>query len=124
TDTSVGVNGFSQIQYSLFWNNVNTQVTPNVNPANVLWLTNDGDFLGSVAPIIADPQFVDPAKGNFKLKPTSPAIDAGRSEVGPLPAGDAIFPTVDQQLNSQGGIRTDPRTLPFGETPGRSDIFG
>src|SRR5262249_40159886 len=61
---------------------------------------------------------------NFALQPTSPAIDAARSEIGPLPAGDAIFPTVNQLLTSAGGVRTDPTSLPPGETPGRSDIFG
>ena len=127
-DNSTGVVGESQLQYDLFWNNVDTHAPlgqPNpVNPANVLWLTNDGDFLGNNAPLEADPQFVNPAAGNFQLKPTSPAINAGRSEIGPLPAGDMIFPTDNQLLTSQVGIRTDPNSLPPGESPGRTDIFG
>ena len=48
-------NGFSQIQYNLFFNNVDKQVTPNIDPADVSWTTNVGDFRGNVAPIIGDP---------------------------------------------------------------------
>jgi hypothetical protein len=38
--------------------------------------------------IEADPQFVDPANGNFHLQPTSPAIDAGNINAPELPAAD------------------------------------
>ncbi len=126
TNASIGTNGFSQIQYSLFFNNVNNNNNdlPTANPADVIWNTNVGDFEGNVAPIFGDPRFIDPAHGNFGLQANSAAIDAARSEIGPLPAGDMIYPTVNQQLDSTGGIRTDPTTLPFGETPGRSDLFG
>ena len=126
TNASIGVNGESQLQYNLFFNNVNNNTgdAPTANPADLIWNTNDGDFLGNNAPIFGDPKFIDPANGNFGLQPTSAAIDAARSEIGPLPSGDMIFPTVNQQLNSIGGIRTDPTTLPFGETPGRSNICG
>ena len=119
TNASIGTNGFSQIQYSLFFNNVNNNNNdlPTANPADVIWNTNVGDFEGNVAPIFGDPKFIDPAHGNFGLQATSAAIDAARSEIGPLPAGDMIFPTVNQQLDSTGGIRTDPTTLPFGGDP-------
>ena len=66
------------------------------------------------APIFGDPQFVE--RGQRQLRsssrpPRRSTRPAARS--GPLPAGNAIFPTVNQLLNSIGGIRTDPATLPF-----------
>ena len=84
--------------------------------------TNDGDFSGNIGAVFGDPQFVGPVgpatrPQNFELQPTSPAINAARSEIGPLPAGDAIYP--DRRLIAQRrrrhGTRTDPTTLPFPE---------
>ncbi len=49
--------------------------------AGTLWWHNSTDYSGAVtvsAPDLhADPQFADPGCGDFHLKPTSPAIDAG-----------------------------------------------
>ncbi len=124
--TTAGQAGDSQLQYNLYFNNI----------ANLLVTTNDGDFEGNVGAVFADPQFVGPVgKGNasaqnFELEPTSPAINSARSEIGPLPEANAIFPAVDLTLN--GGVVTETRTNPnafppfSSEEPGRLgvDSFG
>jgi hypothetical protein len=111
-----GQAAFSQLQYNLFFNDAQ----------NILVTTNDGDFAGNVNPTYADPQFVNASALNFNLQATSPAINQARSEIGPLPAGNAIFPTVNVTLN--GGVltevRTDPATLSPTEMPGRSLDLG
>jgi hypothetical protein len=112
-----GQAGESQLQYDLFFNNgQNTVIT-----------TTDGDFAPPAGLISGDPQFVGPVgpnlpatSQNFELQSTSPAIDAGRSEDGPLPAANVIYPGVDISLS--GGLinqtRTDPSTLTGSEEPG------
>ena len=69
---------------------------------------------------------LDATAQNFELQPTSPAIDAGRSEIGPLAGGNAIYPASTSHLAGGQviGTRTDPATLPPGEVPGKSDLFG
>jgi hypothetical protein len=119
---AAGQAGESQLQYNLF----------NNNGTNLIINTNDGDFGGNFGSIFGDPQFVGPvgtgdaSAQNFELKITSPAINASRSEIGPLPAGNAIFPTTSLQL--AGGvatqIRTDPATVVFPQIPGRDVPFG
>jgi hypothetical protein len=111
-----GMAADSQLQYNLFYANAtNTVITTSV----LL------DFQGNVGPIFADPQFVNAAAGNFDLEPTSPAIDEARSEIGPLVAGNAIYPTTTLTLS--GGVltenRTDPATLTGVEMPGRDLEF-
>ncbi len=107
----------SQLQYNLYFGDAQ----------NILVTTDDGDFAGNVNSINADPQFVSASTGNFDLEPTSPAIDQARSEIGPLPAGNAIYPTADLSLN--GGVITETRTDPASltnpiEMPGRDLILG
>jgi len=110
----------SQAQYNLFWQNA-----VNIQSGGI-------GFLGNTGAIIGDPDFLDPASLNFQLGPNSAAIDASRSEIGPLAAGDAIFPTVTQIVNqtAQGpvptsvSVRTDPNSLTFPATPGRVNPNG
>ncbi|MHB1559808.1 MAG: S8 family serine peptidase, partial [Isosphaeraceae bacterium] len=120
-----GQAGLSQLQYNLFYQ----------NGTNVVDTTNVGDFRQNNFPIYGDPQFVGPigsgdaSAQNYELKSTSIAIDAGRSEIGPNAAGNAIYPgTTYTYTNGQLiGIRTDPYTLPTSPTqeyPGKSDPFG
>lgn len=105
----------SQGQYNLFWQNrVNAEILG----------TSTAGFQGINGSVFGNPQFRNPAAGDFSLLPNSAAIDASRSEIGPIPAGDAIYPTVDQVLNATGGIRTNPASLPPPATPGRSNAFG
>jgi hypothetical protein len=56
-------------------------------------------------PIIGNPLFIDAVNGNFNLQPNSPAINAARSELGPLPAGNLLAPIATQVLDASGGIR-------------------
>jgi large repetitive protein len=119
---AAGQAGESQLQYNLF----------NGNGTNLVIDTNDLDFGGNFGSVFGDPQFVGPVGSgdagaqNYELKITSPAVNASRSEIGPLPAGNAIFPTASLSLN--GGvvtmIRTDPNALPPNEQPGRDIPFG
>jgi hypothetical protein len=68
---------------------------------------NAGEVTGmpDFQPIIGNPQFVNAAAGNFNLQPNSPAINAARSELGPLPAGNLLAPIATQALDASGGIR-------------------
>ena len=91
----------SEAQYNLYWQ----------NGSNLILNGNQGGFLGNFGAVQGNPDFVDPANGNFQLMAGSAAIDAARSEIGPLAQGDAIFPTVTQILTAVGGIRTDPASL-------------
>ncbi|WP_406696071.1 S8 family serine peptidase [Singulisphaera sp. Ch08] len=111
----------SQAQYNLFWQNTGGDLA----------ISGSG-FLGNTGAVVGDPDFRDPAALNFQLGPNSAAIDASRSEIGPLPGGDSIFPTVTQ-VTAQGpngivptsvSIRTDPNSLTFPATPGRSNTSG
>ncbi len=120
---SASQSAFSQLQYNLF----------NQNGTNIVSTTNDADFEGNENPIYGDPQFVGPfgpglaaTAQNFELQPTSVAIDAGRSEIGPLASGNAIYTGTNLTLaNGQViGTRTNSQLLPTGEVPGKSDPFG
>ncbi len=120
-----GQAGLSIIEYSLYFNNA----------VNVNATTTSADFAGNWGAVYANPQFVgaitptatnpvDASAENFELQPTSPAIDAARSEMGPLPEANAIYPALNQILTPLVGNRTDPGTLPSNEVPGRSNPFG
>jgi hypothetical protein len=100
-----GQQGFSQAQFNLFSNNAN----------DIRVVTNDGDFLGNNFAIFGNAQFLDPTNHNFNLRPNSPAIDAARSEIGPLPAGDALAPLAILAPDGSGGVRNATgRSNPFG----------
>ena len=109
-----GNGGNSTLEYNLFFNNTKNVVAPNTG----------GFFLGNAGAVFGNPEFVDAATGNFELQPDSAAINAARSEIGPIPGADAIYPTVDQLLSDQYGTRTDPATVPYPEQPGASNVDG
>jgi hypothetical protein len=112
---ALGQQAFSQAQYNLYAANTNDINVPNPN----------GDFAGNLGAVyVSDAGFRDPTNLNFQLLPSSPAIDAARSELGPAPAGNAVYPSINQVLNSSGGTRTDPASLPPNEVPGGSNPFG
>src|SRR5208282_3524756 len=109
-----GQAGLSTLEYNLYFNNA----------INVIATTTDGDFPGNAGAVYGDPDFVDAGAGNFELEPDSAAINAARSEIGPIPGADAIYPTVDQLLSDEYGTRTDPATVLPPEEPGASNVRG
>ncbi|HKM56567.1 MAG TPA: hypothetical protein VJY33_24395, partial [Isosphaeraceae bacterium] len=109
-----GNGGNSTLEYNLFFDNTNNVVAPNTG----------GFFLGNAGAVFGNPEFVDAAAGNFELEPDSAAINAARSEIGPIPGADAIYPTVDQLLSDEYGTRTDPATVLPPEEPGASNVRG
>src|SRR5208337_4925411 len=109
-----GQAALSTLEYNLYFNNA----------TNVVATTTDGDFPGNAGAVFGNPEFVDAATGNFELQPDSAAINAARSEIGPIPGADAIYPTVDQLLSDEYGTRTDPATVLPPEEPGASNVRG
>ena len=76
-------------------------------------------------PVFGDPKFVDAAAGNFALQPTSAAIDAARSEIGPIAGSDAIYPDGEPApvQRRTAPAPTPPRWSPP-EQPGADNLFG
>src|SRR5208337_3788968 len=109
-----GQAALSTLEYNLYFNNA----------TNVVATTTDGDFPGNAGAVFGNPEFVDAATGNFELQPDSAAINAARSEIGPIPGADAIYPTLDQLLSDEYGTRTDPSTVLYPETPGAYNPYG
>ena len=79
----------SQLQYNLFFNN-----TTNLFIDHQLTATSRATSARSTAIPSSSGRSgaVDATAQNFELEPTSPAIDAARSEIGPLAGGNAIYP--------------------------------
>ncbi len=118
-----GQAGESLIQYDLFYNNGADVVAPN----------DGGQLPPPYGTFDANPNYVGPVGGtlpataqNYNIQSNSPAIDAGRSEIGPNDLGNALYPGVNISLT--GGqiveTRTNPANLPAGEVPGQSNLFG
>lgn len=78
------------------WGNGTAGVSYDIDVSNAqtppLTYTLAGAINGAIAPtttnLAADPRFLSPAAGNFRLAPTSPALDAGDAAQPALPAGD------------------------------------
>jgi len=116
TTTPVQVVGQAQgsiMEYNLFFNDGHADSNYVYrNPAGppVTGFSGQDNFFE----VLGDPQFRNPATGNFQLEPTSPAIDAARSELDLsliVSAGSLGFnysglvTTVAQVLNATGGVR-------------------
>ncbi|MDR3620298.1 MAG: S8 family serine peptidase, partial [Paludisphaera borealis] len=118
TNTGIFIAGqaaLSQLEYNLYF----------TNAVNVVATTTNGDFPGNINAVYGDPKFVNAAGLNFALSPGSAAIDAARSEIGPNPAGDAVYPAVTQPADgSYYGTRTNPATLTPPLAPGASNVRG
>ena len=105
----------SQGQYNLF-NAVGAQVQS----------LNGGQFEND-NPVTGNPSFRSPATGDYTLLGNSAAIDASRSEIGPINWGNSLQPIADQVLDGTGGIRNQTgRTNPYGgafDTSGPGDLI-
>lgn len=97
----------SQAQYNLYFNNTN-----NIDNEE---LTTFG-FGGNNGAVIGDPKFRDAPNGDFRLLPDSAAIDASRSEIGPMDIGNMLQPIATQVLVTDGTGGTRNRTARLGFT--------
>ncbi len=104
---------FSQLQYNLFYNNATNLVVNDQrrrlpgqrrarsSPIPISWARS-----GRPTTLLRE---------NFELEPNSPAINAARSEIGPLPAEQRDLSRRQPDVSLAGGvpraIRTDPTTV-------------
>ena len=96
---------------------------------NIVSTTNDGDFAGNNGPSYGESRSSSARSGPASTRPprtsssspTSPAIDAGRSEIGPLAGGNAIYPGTNCRLTGGQvvGTRTNPAHAPGQRGPGQ-----
>ena len=83
----------SQAQYNVYWQNGQNVIIGEASPLG--WGGDNG-------PIYGDPKFRNAAGGDFRLMAGSAAIDAGRSEVGPLEIGNSLAPVTNQDFSNSG----------------------
>ena len=93
----VGMNSNSQFQYNLFDSNA-TDVDLTQLDSTFGWGGVNGSVNGRAL-------FRNGPGGDFNLQPGSDAIDASRSEIGPVAIGNMLNPAADQVLNATTGIR-------------------
>ncbi len=110
SDVAVRVEGQgtgSQLQYNLFSGNNN-----NVDTSTAQFIA--GPF--NAQPIFGQPAFRDPANGDFSLTSLSDAIDAARSEIGPIALGLSLQPIATQNVTNiyQSVRNATGRSNPFG----------
>jgi hypothetical protein len=77
---------------SIFTSNAAGDIVADDNSQNVsiaYSLISSALFAGRYGNITGNPQFMDPANGNYRLQPTSPAIDRGLLSMPDLPDTDA-----------------------------------
>ena len=96
----------SQAQYNLFYNTGQVTVT-----GTGTILNPNGPFGGNNGAIVGDPMFRNAAAGDFTLLADSAAIDASRSEIGPINWGNIMAPISDQLLSTLGGTRNSTGRL-------------
>jgi len=69
---------------SIFWNNQSTQGSPDFENNKSLTIKNccvQDKTIKGINTLYANPRLIDPANGNFHLKPSSPCINAGSNDV-------------------------------------------
>ncbi len=79
--------GGSRIVNSIIWNTGAGQVVTDSPDLSITYSLVSGGYPGE-GNIDADPLFVDLGNYNFKLQPTSPAVDAGTANIPDLPETD------------------------------------
>lgn len=81
TSASYDTQSFTRVSSSIFWMNGASAIERNagaVNPVQVEYSNVEGGYTGE-GNIDADPEFVDPFGGDFRVTSASPCIDAGAS---------------------------------------------
>ena len=76
------IGGSMRIINIILWDNTDDLYSGLISPASrpVYSDIGDGDFLGTNGNISADPLFMDPENGDFRLRPDSPCINAGNPD--------------------------------------------
>jgi hypothetical protein len=95
--------------------NLNSMGQYNLFDNSLPVVEQNGGTFDNFQPVNGSALFVNPATGNFMLQPTSDAIDASRSELGPVNWGLSLQPIATQVLDGSTGIRNSTgRTNPAG----------
>ena len=68
---------------TIIWGNASVSLTASLN-SDISYSDIEDGFPGSDFSILADPMFVDPVNGDFRLAPSSPCIDLGSNAAVPL----------------------------------------
>ena len=123
TNASIGTNGDSQLQYDLFFNNVNNNTgdLPTANPADLIWNTNARRLPGQhrARSSATRSSSTRPTAISVSSRPRRPSTrPAARSDRSP--SGDMIFPTVRPAAQQHRRHPHRPHDPAFGETPGRA----
>jgi hypothetical protein len=104
--TNVMSLGYPTLRRSIVWQPGNTVLLVNRGSRTVAdVMANEVDSLGGsdAGIIVADPQFVDPAKGDYHLPQTSPAVDFAASDGVSATDLDASKRNVDLPIPNRAG---------------------
>lgn len=106
-DTALRVLGSSRVRVrnSIVWQNPGTPIQAAAGTLEIEWSNVEGGFPG-IGNIAVDPQFVDPAQGDYRLQPSSPMVDAG-DPARLVPGRDAYGDPRTIDGYGIGGLRTD-----------------
>ncbi len=83
----VSTGGSPTLTNCILWDNPLDEIYPSFASVAITYSDVAGGWAGD-GNLDADPEFVDPANGDFRLSDTSPCIDAGTNSADDLPATD------------------------------------